>query len=405
MITFYFIALLPVLVGLYFWWKDDQVVWWEWLAGSAIAFVLAALFHAIAIESQCHDKEIFSGAIVSAEHHPWWQSRVSVDDYVTTTDSKGNTHRRKVGSHYEYSDHPEHWVCEADYGTYTGSRMYDIEPDFFQRIADKFCAGKLTTTSPYKSDFYRGDRHVYVAENKTGYCFPMTTKVSFQNRIKAAPSLYSYAPVPKDAKVFEYPSCSDPFQSDRLLGTAASTMPKRDFDVLCSMVGPMKKVNLIVIGFGDMDSEIAHLQEAAWIGGKKNDLVMCYGGKDPKKPSWAYVFGWTDKTLVKANLETILLENPVDATILPKIKDEVRKNYEIKQWKDFNYLQVDPPAWSYWVYVIVLILAQGGFWYWARINEFGKGSCGYVRDHSFPNMVRRFRGFDNFSQFGGGGFR
>lgn len=381
MIIFYSIAVLPILVGLYFWWKSDQVVWWEWIAGGVIALLMAALIHAIALAAQCYDQEILSGAVISADHHPWWQSREKVDDYQTYTDSKGNTHSRKIGSHYEYTSHPERWECEAYFGPHAGSRTYDIDEAFFRSIANKFCNGELTATTPYKSGFHKGDKHVYVAENRTGYCLPVTTKMSFENRIKAAPSLYSYAPVPKDAKVFKYPSCSDPFKSDRLLGTAASSIPARDFDILCSSVGQIKKVNLIMIGFGDAGSEIAHLQEAAWVGGKKNDLVICYGGKDAQKPSWTYVFGWTDKTIVKANLQTIMFDSPIDATILPKIRAEVVKNYEIKQWNDFNYLEVEPPTWSYWVYIIAVILVQGGFWFWAHSNGISK-IASYCRRYS-----------------------
>lgn len=376
MLFFYAVAMLPLLIGIYLWYKNQEVIWWEWVIGSVLGFVMAGLFHVIAIQAQCRDHEILSGKIKFATHHPKWVSRHKVDDYITETytDSNGGIHTRqvKVGFHYEYRNHPEHWTCELYFGTYAGTMTQEIEQGFFLQISDKFCGGKLTTIDPWKPGFHSGDPNDYRAENKTGFLYPVTCRKSFQNRIKASPSLYSYAPVPKDVKVFPYPSCRDTFASDRLIGTAKKTINLMEWDRMCSRLGPIKKVNLILIGFGDASSDIAHYQEAAWIGGKKNDLVMCYGGKDHLNPSWSYVFGWSDKSIVKINLQNILIRHAIDTDIIPAIENEVYRNYEIKEWGDFKYLQVEPPKWSYWVYLLVAGLAQSGFWWWARNNPFGK---------------------------------
>lgn len=387
MMFFYSMALLPILVGLVLWGKNKEVIWWEWLASSALALMMAALFHWIALEAQCRDHELFSGRLINAVHYPWWQDKVRVEDYRTETYHTGSgknrrTHTRRVhtGHHYEYNNHPEYWEAEGEFGAYLGNKTYRISQEFFDEICRNFCGGTPRVEQPHKSNFYKGDKNVYIADNKTDYCYPLTHWVSFENRVKACPSLYSYAPVPAGIPVLPYPKSENPFTSDRLMGTAAKTVSQRNFDVFCSRLGPTKKVNVILIGFGQSDSEIAHYQEASWIGGKKNDIVLCYGGPDPLHPSWTYVFGWTESSLVKANLQTILLQNQIDDSILPLLHSEIVKNYEIKDWKKFNYLQVDPPPWSYWVYILTMILCQGAFWAWASVNEFGKGCVGYRAD-------------------------
>ena len=143
---------------------------------------------------------------------------------------------------------------------------------------------------------------------------------------------------------------------------------------MCSKLGPTKKVNVIIIGFPpNSDSSIAHLQEAAWIGGKKNDLILCYDTPKPNQlPTWAYVFGWTEETIVKANLQTILLTNPINDNILPLIYQEILKNYTIKEWKKFDYLQIEPPTWTYYLYILITAFTQGIFWLWASINPYQK---------------------------------
>lgn len=376
MIFFYLVALIPILAGLFLWHKDTRIVWWEWLTSCVLVLLTAGLFHWIAFETNCRDHEILSGHVISAVHHPYWQSRVRVEDYKTETYTTGSgkdrvTHTRRVhvGSHYEYDNHPEHWTCDSDYGSYGGVKEYRIDSKFFNEIANNFCNGEIRTHTPYKSNFYKGDRNIYIADNKNKYVYPTTTWKPFKNKIKACTSLYSYSEVPTNAVVFEYPLCNSPFKSDRLLGTAKETISIREFDLLCSRVGPSKKANLIIIGFGNVGAENAQFQEAKFVGGRKNDLVLCYGGHDPVKPDWTYVFGWTDTEIVKQNLQEIMLNNPIDQTILPLIEEEIKTRYEIKEWRDFDYLQIDPPKWTYWVYFLVLIITQGGFWCWAFLNQ------------------------------------
>jgi hypothetical protein len=75
---------------------------------------------------------------------------------------------------------------------------------------------------------------------------------------------------------------------------------------------------------------------------------------------------------VKKNLQTILLQNPINDSIIPLIAAEVNNNYVIKDWHKFDYISIDPPTWSYWVYFIFMTLTQGGLYYFFRVNEYGK---------------------------------
>lgn len=180
----------------------------------------------------------------------------------------------------------------------------------------------FATKSTYKSGFYSGDPNIYSTENRTGYVSPVTTNYSFENRIKACPSVFSFNKVPKGVKVFEYPYSRNIFMSDRLRNSSIDILK---WDQMNSRLGPIKKVNVILVNFEKQSSDMAHYQEAAWIGGKKNDLVLCYG------TDWSYVFGWTEEEIVKRNLEKILLDNSKDDSIIPKIEEEIIKNYKIKE--------------------------------------------------------------------------
>lgn len=357
---FYVSTLIPLVVGAVFWYYFNKIVWWEWLTGFGVQIVLACVFHAIAVHGMTGDVETWSGQISTAEHHPQWVERYTVVVDDSYTDSRGHTHH---SSHTEvrYTTHQEYWSALTSIGD-----SHRISETFFREISGRFA--NLTVETPYKSGFYSGDRHVYVSYNKSGYIFPVTGIRNWSNRVKAAPSLFSFPAVPKTARVFEYPENKDWTKSDRLLGTAVGLFSIRQMDLMNSSLGPLKHVNVILVGFPETESEnIANYQQAKWIGGKKNDIVICFGGGGQAlRPSWCQVFGWTEKELVKENLKTIVLSNPINNDLFPLIQQEIVSNYKIKDWSKFDYITIEPPTWSYVVYFIVMIVVQSAlvfFWF------------------------------------------
>jgi hypothetical protein len=378
---------------------------------------MAVVFQVIAVIGMTDDVETWSGQITEAVYRPAWreyyEEAVYRTEYYTETeyytDSKGNrqsrtvTKSRRVFSHWEphWRNHPDKW-SKAD----SFSRSWDISKGEYDEILSRF--GQQTSrpgtrrTWEHASRMVSGDPNDYAATNVKGYIYPVTIWKHWENRVQAAPTAFSFPKVPEGTEVFEYPKNDDPFSSNRVLGTATSVMPALFWDQLNARLGPTKHVNVILVGFGEKDSSIADLQAAKWIGGKKNDLVLCYGGsKDPKVAAWARVFSWSDADVMKHNLETIMLQNKI-APPLPVtpgaleakqgfyelVEAEIRKNFVIKDWKQFDYISVEPPLWSYIVYIVVIGLVQGGLWFFflkndddkdsdTRRNRFYRGSYGW----------------------------
>ena len=180
------------------------------------------------------------------------------------------------------------------------------------------------------------------------------------------------------------PASDDAFRSDRLVGTA-SLLNLTEFDRMNARLGPSKRVNVILVGMGNRDSMAGQWQEAAWYGGKKNDVVITWGGLNTH-PTWVRAFGWTDSKTCLRTLESLVLERGMTDVTLPLIETEIRRSYRLKDWdKAFAHIRVPPPAWAVWTYFIVTISAQVGFWYWAHSSEFSKWSSS-----SFSYGRRRF---------------
>jgi hypothetical protein len=415
MIAMYLIACIPFVIGGILYWCSNKIHWAEWLVASIVAFITAALFHVFSIMGMTSDVEVLSGRVVNIEHHPEWVERWiehHSETYTTGSGKNERTHTR-YWTTTEYDTHSEHWVADLDYG-HNRQNSVNISVARYNEIKGLF-GNKVDISGTQSYDhggtFYSGDNRIYLTRNMTGYIYPCVMSKTFENRVKACPSVFSYISVPTNIPVHKYPipegdgwfgNAERIFTSERLLGTAKSMINERAFDQMNSVLGPTKKVNVILIGFSSPDDMIAKYQEAEFIGGRKNDLVICYNARGRgQKASWAVVFGWTDKMLVKRNLETIFLNNPIDDSILPLMAKEIETNYVIKNWeRDFAYLSVEAPTWAYVVLILVMILTQTALWWIFMKNDFDQDSPllengGYRRNGNIginlPNNSLDFR--------------
>ena len=115
----------------------------------------------------------------------------------------------------------------------------------------------------------------------------------------------------------------------------------------------------------------AQNQESKWFGGKKNDLVITIGGNS-QKPDWCYVFGWTESDLLKQNLQTLILEKGLTDKTLPDIQSEIMKNYQLKDWHKFDYLDPEIPMSKAWWLILIQVLYIGAYVPFCLLNPFDK---------------------------------
>lgn len=397
---FWIFALVPIAIGAVLLFRNKQVCWWEWLIGTGVALLVAGLMQLLATLGQTSDYESISGEIVKVAHHPEWveeYEETHSETYQCGTDSKGNPeYCTRTWTTTEHDTHPEHWVAHLDFGVTTEEK--DIEYDTYREIKKSFGGrivdGGKQSTHHFGGEFDGGDNNIYDTPNDKGVIYPVTSTLRFENRVKAAPSIFSFTKVPTNITVHPWPMNPDWMNSDRLLGTATVLIDRYKFDCMNSYLGPRHKVNVILVGFGDKPSEYGHYQQAAWIGGKKNDLVVTFGGGTKTQPAaWAYAFGWTEKEIVKRNLETLFTQKPINDNIIPLMAAEIGKNYVIKDWSKFDYITIDPPTWSYWVYFIVMIVSQTGLYVFFHRNEYDKdgprfGGYGYTLPRSMRSQWR-----------------
>jgi hypothetical protein len=407
--NFYFLALVPLIIGGIIWIFDKHVNWQEWAIGSASAFILAVIFHIVSIHGMTDDVETWSGQITQARHfarwHEYYEFAVYRTEYYTVSVSNSNgkgshseTRSRQVFDHWEGTTcwHDDFWECYSDLGT-----TYSIEDGKYQYFTQKYemnhaIAGNRTT-GEHNSRMIGGDPNDYIADTTiTRWIEPITLKRHWTNKVKAAPSVFSFTTVPTNIPVFTWPENPNPFVSDRVVGTARKYVSTLQWDKLNAQLGAGKKINLIIIGFDSNDSMLGQYQQAKFIGGKKNDIVITVGGKDLTKPKWCFTFGWSDSDVCKSDISAFVMKNGLSSTnLFSFLHDEVIRNYTIKEWKQFDYLRVEPAACYYYWFIGVMLVTQIGLYWYFNVNEFDQDG----KSNSKPNPYAGYRNPYNSSRF------
>lgn len=367
---FYFIALVPILMGLVFFFLSKRINIAEWIIGSVTALIVAGIMNICAYTGMTSDQEIWSGSVTQTVKHPFYVESYQVAIYRTDMELRSYYDGKHMSLHMvpvqhfdhwetRYRNHDQYFTKEVSFGV--EGRSFNINEAEYNDVVNKF-GGTIVTNTSMPSGFFSGDPNTYFCPNKTGYIIPAAITKSWSNKVKASPSSFSFSAVPTNAPVYEYPSCLDTWHSDRLLGDAGTKISSLAFDQLNAKLGPRKLVNIIVVGFASADAKLGKSQEAKWIGGKKNDVVICYGyapleGNVPAV-CWAYCFSWCKNDQTKRNIEKLFLNEALDDTILPKLEKEIVEGYQKRQWSDFDKLTVKPRPVHYKIFISIMILTQ-----------------------------------------------
>ncbi len=397
MLFFYAFSFFVSILGFILFVKNDRVALIEWAIATLVAFGTSGIFHASAFYGMTDDKEIWSGKIVLAKQFSAWKEYYETavyreERYKSGTDSNGNAvySTKRVFDHWESHRrwHDEYFVLYSDIDT-----SYRVDKNKYLSVVREF-GGQIRsvpgdrTTFNHASRMIDGDKNDYETEPINGCIHPIAEERSFTNRIKAAPSVFSYGKLDaaESEGLFEYPYIYSNFETGRVMGSAKNVISTRKWDEMNAVLGPTKYVNLIIIGFLNNDISAAIRQESKFVGGKKNDVVICYGGTKADKADWVHVFSWTEREDFKGNLESIILENTIGDSILPLISNEVVKTYELKDWDKFDYISIEPRPVHYMWFFIIIALTQVGIWIFNLVNTFGKEEEGVL-------LAKKRRGF------------
>lgn len=219
---------------------------------------------------------------------------------------------------------------------------------------------------------------------------PRWTSVNFGDPVATKHQYISYTKAAKDslfrrqnnaAIVPNYPGeIYDYYRIDRFVSQGVTVADPLAWNSALSQanarIGSEKQVNLIVV-LTDQPQTWYYDLEAAWAGGKKNDVVLVIG-TDPQasKTTWVSVMTWTTEELFKVKLRDAILALPVvtPEAAVNALEENVRRYYKRKPMADFEYLNaaIQPSIAATGVVVTLgILLAIGLFWVMNKYEPFG----------------------------------
>lgn len=217
---------------------------------------------------------------------------------------------------------------------------------------------------------------------------PFSKKHLHTNYIKAVPeSVLNTAQNMTSAKftnmIPEYPKeVFDYYHLNRALSVGVSVPDlqewSNDISNMLKELGPRKQANVIILFVKTNDPNYEYALRSAWLGGKKNDIVVIIGTTEYPKIDFVRVMSWTDKELFKVKLRDSLqeMENVNRSQIIEAIRATTMSEFKRKSMKDFEYLdnEIEPPTWVTILAFILLIAINIGV-----IMYFNKTSIAYGR--------------------------
>lgn len=374
-----FLLLVPV-AGIHLWaahrWHG-AILWWESAVGVLLAALTAWGCIALGQLSVGHDTETISGSAYKAVYQPEWKSNETRTESYTTGSGNNRTTRTRTVRYVE--THAASYELHSDIGT------FGIGESTWETLAQTH-GSAVTAHRGHRPNYRSGDRddyHMDLSRNGGGDeelaavglgtpDFPVTRTRSWVNRLEHSDSLLRLPALKEgEAERLGLPDYPEPPSSalgrtGRIVG--AGGMDPRGWDRLNALLGPSKRVNLILVYLGDGSTvETAMKLRQHWRNGKKNDLVLCV---DKTDAAWSYVFGWASSDLPKQSVATALRQGPVDTSRIPDIWSAVWNDFQPYDWTKVDRIPLKVPYWSIVVALIVTAVAQYGFIRWATANEF-----------------------------------
>lgn len=325
--------------------------------------------------------------ITNARHYEYWEtwveqtcSRQVPCGESCTTDSQDRTTCTTVycTEYYDcsYCDkNPEYWEAIDNQG-----HSYSISKEKYERLTKQWINPPQKKDLARDIDFYGrcgcdGDRYDIWWNRDLLTSESAVRQESYTNIIKRSRSAFKYTEVDTSQVskygLYSYPKQYDFYKQSPVLGLEKLkhlSVSQRDSIIklyeYLNGYGYKTYNKTFVLLFPDKSIEAATYQESLWIGGNRNELVVCVGYDSKSLDlTWIKAFSWTDNKRVAVEIreELVNLKKLDLLRFYPRIFKTVNTYFKPKDFKDFDYLTIDYPTWTYYtVWSLVFVINIGG---------------------------------------------
>lgn len=205
---------------------------------------------------------------------------------------------------------------------------------------------------------------------------PVAKPHSYTNYVKAVPeSVFHFVSADTKQKfaslIPQYPiDIYDYHYVDRVLAVKTSIPDIKvwnsDLALMLRNLGPQKQANIVIVFVNATDPTYEYALRDAWVGGKKNDIIVIVGTTAYPNIDWVRIISWSSNQLFNVKLRDDLQElGKVDRIpFMQIVQDNTTQLFKRKSMKEFKYLdaEIDPPTWAIVMLLVVLIGGNVGLW-------------------------------------------
>jgi hypothetical protein len=374
-------------------WRN-KFVWWELTLPTILSFLFILITKFSVESSMLSDTQYKGGMIVEARYYEYWSTWVhkicseqyACGTYTTGTGNNRTTHTRYCTRYYDcsYCDRNDpYWVVLDDQG-----HTWRISENEYNRLRIQWKAApqfvELNRNINYHGTCGQ-DGNMYSIKWDGGMLTSesSTWESTYENHVQVSKSNFDLRDVSKsEAKkygLYDYPNVNTYYQTS-ILGIDSLTFLQpsyklgavKMFDYFNGVYGPKRKIRVFVLLFNDKPFDVAIKQKNYWDGGNKNEVVICIDvNKTTGKLNWVYPFTWGENKRISIDLrEDIMNLNTLNFTQMYHIVDSATVNFTYRDFKQFNYLSVDPPTWEVWLVYLMTAIITVGMLYYGYQNEF-----------------------------------
>ena len=328
--TVYFAILIPIIITIFVYlFYKSSFVWWEVFV-PVITVLIAIVIAKTSIDTlNVTFTEYWGSTIVAVyeeEPYNYWHSETCSRQVACGTDSKGNT--QYCTEYYDCSHQddvgPSWWAI-----TNIGEKI-DISEKLHDELVAQFGTAKKSIKS--RKNYSSSDKcvgskgtkfqnkrvgnvsHIYETKwNGTDHTRKAySSRHKYTNKIKASDyTVFQYTKINEETAaelgLFEYPKFINGFTFPTILGVNVNKDTHEKFKRLNGKFGKSNQLRLWLLVFDNKPIQSGIMQEHYWVGGNKNELVVCIG-KSGNSITWSHAFSWGLSTTLTADIKNKVLD-------------------------------------------------------------------------------------------------
>lgn len=365
--------LIPLVVlGISYFLFPHKVTMGEVVIPILVALILIPIVKFGIEKGLVTDTEYWGAYATKIEYIEEWDEYVHKTCTRTSTNSEGKTTTKTYDCSY-VDNHPPKWIMYGSCG-----ETISISSEHYAMLKSRWSNEKFVEMN---RDFHRidGDAYESFFNGNDSDMEPIVTTHSWTNKVQASSSVFKPKVFTQSELssfgVHNYPKPDGYGRMNSILGDGIDyALAVNYLNIQNAKWGSGMKVRMWLLTFPDQPLEAAIAQEAHWLKGNKNDLVLCLGTSATGKGfNWAYVFSWTPNEAlpvsIRDNVMKLKSQSLLEASKV-LVGEAIGKGlWRKRDFKEFDYLSVETPIGILITCYVVMFIVSIGYSIWAVVNN------------------------------------